>query len=177
MLPWSRFPTIRAHFAFRSLCSAGCGNSCYSVIGRAFPHPGISGTAAPIPPLPGRFGHLIMTHSFQRRSPAGRAYFAFRSLCSAGCGNSCSSVIGRAFPPPDLGGCRPHTPLPGRFGPIIVTHSFQRRSPAGRAYFAFLRLCFTGCGNSCSSVTGKAFPYPDPGGFRPHTPLPGRFRP
>ncbi len=53
------------------------------------------------------------------RISAIRAPFAFRSPCFAGCGNSCSSVIGRAFPHPDPGGCRPIPPPLVRFGLVI----------------------------------------------------------
>ncbi len=59
----NRFTTIRAHFAFRNLCFAGCGNSCSSVIGRAFPHPD-PGAAAPIPPLLVRFRLVICLTGF-----------------------------------------------------------------------------------------------------------------
>ncbi len=58
-----------------------------------------------------------------------RVHFAFRRLCFAGCGNSCSFVIERGSPHPDPGGCRPHTPASSEIRANIMTHSFQRRPP------------------------------------------------
>ncbi len=99
-----------------------------------------------------------------------RAHFTFRNICFAGRGNSCSSVTGRAFPHPDPGGCRPHTPAVCGIRANIMTYPFQPRPPAVRAHFTFRNACFAGCGNSCLSVTGRTFPHPDLGGCRPHIP-------
>ncbi len=103
-----RPPAVRAHFAFRNLCIAGCGNRCSSVIVMAFPHPD-PGACCPHTLASSEIRADIMTHSVQPRPSAVRAYFAFRNLCIAGCGNRCSSVIMMAFPHPDPGACCPHT--------------------------------------------------------------------
>ncbi len=122
------YSAIRTHFAFRSLCFAGCWNSCSSVIMRTFPRPNFGG-CRPHTPASFEIQAPNMTHSFQQRPPAIRAHFAFRSLCFTGCGNSCSSVIERAFPRPDFGGCCPHTPASFEIQAPNMTHSFQQWPP------------------------------------------------
>ncbi len=163
------FSAIGAQLAFRRLCFARCGSSCSSVFGRALPHPDPGGYRPHTPAYFGIRGHN-MTYSFQRRLPALSCYFAFRRLCFAGCGNSCSSVFGRAFPHPEFGGCRPHTPAYFGIRGLNMTYPFQRRLPALSCHFAFRSPCFAGCGNGCLSVYRRAFPHPDPGGCRPYTP-------
>ncbi len=87
----------------------------------------ISGAAAPIPPLFVRFWLLVCLTRFSEGLLF--LHFAFRSLCFAGCGNSCSPVCGRVSPQQDLGGSRPHTPAFCEVRALNRTHSFQRRPP------------------------------------------------
>ncbi len=100
-----------------------------SAIERASPHPD-SGGCRPHTPSFCEMRLLYMSLSFQRRPPAVRAHFAFRRLCFAGCGNGCSSVIGRAFSHPDSGGGRPHTPAFCEIRALHMALPFQRRPPA-----------------------------------------------
>ncbi len=97
---------------------------CYR---ESFPAPGFRGLPPPAP-ASCETRAPAMRPPFQRRPPAVRARFAFRSLCFAGCGNSCSSVIGRAFPHPDPGGGSPHAPASyeKRVSPDL-TYPFHRR--------------------------------------------------
>ncbi len=100
---------------------------CYR---ETFPAPGSRGLP-PLYPASCEVRALYLPHSFYQRPlfSAVRAHFAFRSLCFAGCGNSCSSVIGRAFPHPDPGGCRPHTPASSEIWAMYLPHSFYQRPP------------------------------------------------
>ncbi len=93
------------HFAFRSLCFAGCGNFCSSVFGRTFPHPDPV-DCRPHTPASCVFRALNLTYPFQPKPPF--LHFAFRSLCFAGCGNSCSFVIVRTSPHPVFGAAAPY---------------------------------------------------------------------
>ncbi len=93
---------------------------------------------------------------------------AIRRLCFAGCGNSCSSVTGRASPHPDPGGGRPHTPASYEIRGHDLTHPFQRRLP-----FSALRIpeaMLRGVREQLFFCYRESFPAPGSGGGSPHIP-------
>ncbi len=101
-------------------------------------------------------------------------HFAFRSRYFAGCGNGCSSVIGRAFPHPDPGGSRPHTPASSEIRALNLTYPFQQRSPFSalcipepmlRRVRERLFICYR-----------ESIPAPGSRGLPPHTPASSEIR-
>ncbi len=88
-----------------------------------FPAPGFLG----LPPhTPASYEVLTLNLTYPFSEDHFFLHFAFRSLCFAGCGNDCFSVIQRTFPHTDPGGCRPHTPASYEVLTLDLTCLFQR---------------------------------------------------